>query len=220
MHNGIYTFINNYSYLYFRKNLDLYDNYNSIYCDGILMTKLAQMAGIEAHRVSFDMTSLAPIVFSYAQKNHKKIAIIGSDSDSNKKAISIVLEKYPNLLLVKTRHGYFKDEKERSQFVQELVELEPDIVIVGMGTPAQDIFLNDMFLTKWSGVAFTCGGFLHQTAKNGSTYYPEFFNKYNLRWLYRMIDEPKLVSRYLFGYPKSILFYLVDLLRFKFMKKF
>nr|HBY1205907.1 glycosyltransferase [Klebsiella pneumoniae] len=27
-------------------------------------------------------------------------------------------------------------------------------------------------------------------------------------------------SRYLFGYPKSILFYLVDLLRFKFMKKF
>ncbi|WP_267284887.1 WecB/TagA/CpsF family glycosyltransferase [Klebsiella pneumoniae] len=63
------------------------------------------------------------------------------------------------MLLVKTRHGYFKDEKERSQFVQELVELEPDIVIVGMGTPAQDIFLNDMFLTKWSGVAFTCGGF-------------------------------------------------------------
>ncbi|VCY09665.1 hypothetical protein BANRA_03121 [Klebsiella pneumoniae] len=35
-----------------------------------------------------------------------------------------------------------------------------------------------------------------------------------------MIDEPKLVSRYLFGYPKSILFYLVDLLRFKFMKNF
>ncbi|WP_228712558.1 hypothetical protein [Klebsiella pneumoniae] len=47
------------------------------------MTKLAQMAGIEAHRVSFDMTSLAPIVFSYAKII--KIAIIGSDSDSNKK---------------------------------------------------------------------------------------------------------------------------------------
>ncbi|HBX2662215.1 TPA: glycosyltransferase, partial [Klebsiella pneumoniae] len=46
--NGIYTFINNYSYLYFRKNLALYDNYSAIYCDGILMTKLAQMAGIKA----------------------------------------------------------------------------------------------------------------------------------------------------------------------------
>ena len=217
--NGIYTFINNYSYLYFRKNLALYDNYSAIYCDGILMTKLAQMAGIKAHRVSFDMTSLAPIVFSYAQKNHKKVAIIGSDSESNAKAINIILTKYPDLLLVKARHGYFKDETDRAHFIKQLSELEPDIIIVGMGTPAQDIFLQEMFMSKWTGVAFSCGGFLHQTAKNGSTYYPDFFDKYNLRWMYRMIDEPKLVSRYLFGYPKSILFFLLDLMRFKFMTK-
>ncbi|HDT2036589.1 TPA: WecB/TagA/CpsF family glycosyltransferase, partial [Klebsiella pneumoniae subsp. pneumoniae] len=173
----------------------------------------------KAHRVSFDMTSLAPIVFSYAQKNHKKVAIIGSDSESNAKAINIILTKYPDLLLVKARHGYFKDETDRAHFIKQLSELEPDIIIVGMGTPAQDIFLQEMFMSKWTGVAFSCGGFLHQTAKNGSTYYPDFFNKYNLRWMYRMIDEPKLVSRYLFGYPKSILFFLFDLMRFKFMTK-
>ncbi|HCI5759941.1 TPA: WecB/TagA/CpsF family glycosyltransferase, partial [Klebsiella pneumoniae] len=110
-------------------------------------------------------------------------------------------------------------ETDRAHFIKQLSELEPDIIIVGMGTPAQDIFLQEMFMSKWTGVAFSCGGFLHQTAKNGSTYYPDFFNKYNLRWMYRMIDEPKLVSRYLFGYPKSILFFLFDLMRFKFMTK-
>ncbi len=217
--NGMYAFLNCFSYLYYRKNVELYKNYKTIYCDGILMQKLVSLAGIKTQRISFDMTSLAPVVFGYAEKNNKTIAIVGSDRNSNEIAVRTILERYPKLNIIEKRNGYFKNADEENIYLDMLRQIDPDILIVGMGTPAQDIFLSKIYLREWDGVAFTCGGFLHQTAKNGNKYYPDFFNKYNLRWLYRIIDEPKLLYRYLFDYPKSILFFSYDLMCFKIMAK-
>ncbi|MEK0248786.1 WecB/TagA/CpsF family glycosyltransferase [Raoultella sp. BAC10a-01-01] len=217
--NGMYTFLNCFSYLYYRKHVDLYKNYHTIYCDGILMQKLVSLAGIKTQRISFDMTSLAPIVFEHAEKNNMSVALIGSDQISNDIAAKRILEKYSKLIVIEKRNGYFNNPAEEGIYLDLLRNIDPDIIIVGMGTPGQDLFLSQMYLREWTGVAFTCGGFLHQTAKNGSKYYPDFFNKYNLRWLYRIIDEPKLLYRYLFDYPKSILLFLYDLMCFKIMAK-
>ena len=86
-----------------------------------------------------------------------------------------------------------------------------------MGTPFQEQFLVDLKNLGWIGAGYTCGGFIHQTAAN-IKYYPEFFNTYNLRWLYRMIDEPKLIKRYLILYPKSTFLFFFDFIIYKFLK--
>src|SRR5699024_11035171 len=100
--------------------------------------------------------------------------------------------EFPELKVCGTRHGFFTNVQERNDVIAELAEKNPSIMVVGMGTPAQEKFLVDLKAAGWMGKGYTCGGFLHQTARGGTQYYPEWMNRMNLRWLYRMIDEPKL----------------------------
>lgn len=49
----------------------------------------------------------------------------------------------------------------------------------------------------FKGIGFTCGGFIHQTAKNEIDYYPAWVNRMNVRFIYRMYKEPHTRKRYL-----------------------
>ena len=107
------------------------------------------------------------------------------------------------------------DYKERDCFLNELVDLNPDAVVVGMGAILQEQLLSDLYVKGWRGLGFTCGGYIHQTAMSGVNYYPDFIDKYNLRWLYRMIKEPKLIYRYLVSYPQFLFLFIVDLYKYR-----
>ncbi len=210
--SGIYTFINPYSYMLLRKS-SVISKFDRIFVDGILLVKLFNVFGISTKRKSFDMTSLAPQVFDFCIKNKLKIYFIGSTHDSINSFIEEIKKSYSELNIIGYRNGYFLDGSERNLVVNTVRELNPDFVIAGMGTPYQEEFLIQLKTSGWKGSGYTCGGFIHQTAK-GIKYYPKFYNKYNLRWLYRMIDEPKLIKRYFFQYPKSIFLFLFDMIRY------
>lgn len=213
--SNITTFLNCYSYFSFRKNTSIYEKFDSIHCDGIILQKLVKLIGFKAERISFDMTSLAPIVFKYAETKGYKLAIIGSQDSNLNNFIKIVKEKYPQLSVIEKRNGFFNNNRERELYLQKLIDLSPDVVIVGMGAPLQDLFLADLKNKGWNGIGYTCGGFIHQTASKGIKYYPKIINDLNLRWLYRIYDEPKLLKRYVFFYPLSIILFVLDLIRFK-----
>jgi exopolysaccharide biosynthesis WecB/TagA/CpsF family protein len=186
----LFTFLNPYSYLLARKEKELFENFN-IKIDGILLVKVLNLFGFKnIKRESFDMTSLAPIVFEKAIKENKSIYFIGTKPNVIEKAIENIKEAYPKLNIIGFRNGYFKNE-ERSDILENIKELNPDIVVCGMGTPLQEQFLVDLQDTGWNGIGYTCGGFLHQTAGD-IQYYPKWVDKYNLRWVYRIYDEPVL----------------------------
>ncbi|EPJ5820627.1 WecB/TagA/CpsF family glycosyltransferase [Pluralibacter gergoviae] len=211
----IVTFLNCYSYLFFRKKANIYKDFDSIYCDGIILQKLVRTIGVNTQRVSFDMTSLAPVLFDFAEKGNYTIAIVGSEESNLDAAINNIQKRYPKLNFIEKRSGFFANEVERESYIKKLTCLKPDIVIVGMGTPLQDFFLTDLKKEGWEGLGYTCGGFIHQTASKGVKYYPKFIDKYNLRWLYRIYDEPKLLKRYAFYYPLSLLFFIYDAVSYK-----
>jgi|AntDeeMinimDraft_5_1070356.scaffolds.fasta_scaffold11479_2 N-acetylglucosaminyldiphosphoundecaprenol N-acetyl-beta-D-mannosaminyltransferase len=205
------TFLNPYSYLIARKEIDTMRNIDCIMYDGFLLNFLMRFTGINTKRTSFDMTSLAPIVFHDASASGDDIYFIGSEEGVADKAATQFKYQFPSLKVRGTRHGFFTDRQERDDVIAGLVEEKPSIVIVGMGTPAQEKFLVDLKSAGWAGKGYTCGGFLHQTAHGGTQYYPEWMNRMNLRWLYRMIDEPKLIRRYFIDYPKFIFVFAYDL---------
>ncbi|MGS2762735.1 WecB/TagA/CpsF family glycosyltransferase [Sinomicrobium sp. M5D2P9] len=207
-------FINLYSYLFYRKNIHLFRRFDNLYIDGIGLIYMLKLTGIKVNRSSFDMTSLAPIVFNECITKNKKIYFIGSTEEAIQQFIKVIEGAFPGLNIIGYRNGYFTDKTERENSLKHITKLNPDVVVVGMGTPHQEQFLIDLKNTGWKGTGYTCGGFIHQTAK-GINYYPDFYNKYNLRWLYRMIDEPKLIKRYLILYPKAILLFLYDIISYK-----
>lgn len=212
-YNCLVTFINPYSYLYFRKNLSLFSSFQTIYIDGIVLVYLLRLIGVKTDRKSFDMTSLAPQVFQNCIQENKSIYFIGSTEEAITNFVNILSKSFPKLNIVGNRNGYFNNENDRKKILSDIIKINPNVVVVGMGTPYQEQFLIDLKQKGWVGDGYTCGGFIHQTA-HGINYYPKFYDKYNLRWLYRMIDEPKLIKRYTILYPKAIFLFFIDYIKY------
>lgn len=212
---GIHTFVNPYSYNLLRNRNDLFSSFSSISVDGISLVRLLNiLTNKKIERKSFDMTSVAPSIFKCASEAGQSIAFLGSQKLYIEQFVSVIRESYPNLNVCFYRDGYFSDDHERQSCIDELVSINPHYIIAGMGTLVQERFLVDVQDKGWKGVGFTCGGFIHQTAK-GIDYYPDFFDRYNCRWLYRIYDEPKLFVRYFFHYPVSIVKITYDCFKYK-----
>ncbi|WP_436913402.1 WecB/TagA/CpsF family glycosyltransferase [Acinetobacter schindleri] len=207
-----YTFINPFSYLVLRKHRKDYlkgDNF-VFFLDGIILVWVLKIFGIKnIRRISFDDSSLAPIVFDYCEKNNKKIALVGSAPGISYKAGEFLKEKYSNIIISFTQDGYY-DLKNEKNILKQVYTC--DVVICSMGTPRQEDFLINLRNLGWKGCGYTCGGYLDQlVSANGKNYYPKWIDKLNLRWLFRIYKEPKrLIWRYLIDYPKGILFFVID----------
>jgi exopolysaccharide biosynthesis WecB/TagA/CpsF family protein len=209
----LFTFLNPVSYLQARKHVKKYEKFNCLLADGWLFVAALRAIGIKAHRFSFDMTSLAPIVFQRAIEGKKSVYFLGAKPDEITKFIAIISDHFPDLIIKGYRNGYFTDSKDRSRTIRHIFELSPDIVIAGLGVPLQEKFLIDLQSQGWQGCGYTCGGFIHQTSQ-GLHYYPDWVNKYHLRMPYRFIKEPHFRSR-IPDYFKFIFIFLYDYWQYK-----
>lgn len=193
----VYTFLNPVSYLSALDNKELFARFDGIFADGsILVAAIKLVYGKNVTRRSFDMTSLAPDLLSYAETHGKSVYIVASRQEQVEKAVGIFKERYPKLLVVGYRNGYFASEKEQDEEVRHIVEVNPDFLIVGMGALMQERFLLKVKDAGYRGIGFTCGGFIHQTANNEIDYYPAWVDRMNLRFLYRMFKEKHTRKRY------------------------
>lgn len=212
MEQGAATYLNPYSYLRLRRFPGLLERMDRVYLDGAAMVLALRMVGVKVARRSMDLTSMAPDVLGRASLEGRSVAFVGSEPGVAEQAVERLQSVIGPLKVVRVRDGYFTGPEDWSREVQGLVELSPDVVLVGMGTPLQERFLADLTGAGWRGAGFTCGGFLHQTAPTESGhYYPRLFRR--ARWLYRMIDEPRLARRYLLQYPWFVVVFTIDALR-------
>ncbi|OKZ15589.1 MAG: glycosyltransferase [Bacteroides sp. 43_108] len=182
--NRIYTFLNPVSYLIALENKSLFEQFDGIFADGVT-------------RRSFDMTSLAPELLNYLMESRKTLYIVASGQEQVECSVRIFQEQYPELRIAGFRNGYFSSDAEMNKEASHIVELNPDFLIVGMGALMQEKFLLKVKKMGYQGIGFTCGGFVHQTAMNRMHYYPNWVDKMNLRFVYRMYKEKHTRTRYL-----------------------
>lgn len=214
--NGAFTFLNPYSYLRLRENCQQLDRFDGIGIDGIALVWLLRLVGIKTERTSFDFTSIADSVFTDVLLADKTLYIVGSTPEFANKFADYIVLKYPSIKLIGHSAGYFENAADRDAVLGRISAIQPDVVIVGMGAHLQEQFVCDLMDAGWSGKAFTCGGFIEQTARSGRhDYYPRYMDKLNLRWLYRIWDQPALAKRYLFEYPKFLIFFVSDVIKTK-----
>jgi len=174
------------------------ENVDYIFSDGILLCKfIKRSTGVDCQRYSFDGNSIAPSVFSMCNKYDLNVALVGTTDEFIQSAVG-KLEK--TIKIVYYRNGYLNEDDIRS-LPGILAEKKVNVVIFGMGAPHQEYMLTVLKKNKFKGIAFTCGGYFEQIAKKEIEYYPPFFNTWNLRWLYRILMEPrKIMYRYVFDY--------------------
>jgi len=180
--------------------------------DGLSMVLVLRIFGFVIDRSSFDFTSIADEVFQFISKNRKSIYICGSTEKNVNDFVAVLMKKYPNMNIVGFSNGFFSGI-DKSQIINGIAILRPDVVLCGMGAGKQEEFFMELKNSGWSGIGFTCGGFIHQTASASGKYYPDWVDRFNLRFVYRIFDEPRLLARYFFTYPKSIYYLIFDLIR-------
>ena len=165
--------------------------------DGIGMClAIRWLHNMPAERVSFDTTSLAPAVFAWACSNDLRIVLVGGGLGVADTARTRIVESFPTIKVVGSFDGFGAMEAK----AREVRELKPDIVICGMGSGRQESFLLELKAQGWRGLGITCGGYLDQLSR-GMTYYPAWIDAANLRWAYRLMQEPgRLWRRYLIDY--------------------
>jgi N-acetylglucosaminyldiphosphoundecaprenol N-acetyl-beta-D-mannosaminyltransferase len=168
-----------------------------------------------ALKASFDNSSLAKTVFEFCSEERRSLYIIGSTAENATKFCSFVTDEYPQLPVLGCREGYFASGEERDLVIREIVDINPDVLVVGMGAAIQEEFLSDVRSAGWVGLGFTCGGFIHQTALRGKKFYPDLVVKLGLRWLFRLLFERGLVNRYTVGALRFLLVFSVSFQRLR-----
>jgi N-acetylglucosaminyldiphosphoundecaprenol N-acetyl-beta-D-mannosaminyltransferase len=132
-----------------------------------------------------------------ADKGHT-LFILGGREAVLDMAVANYKANYPGLKVVGSHHGYFKPQEDQ-QIVQCINGKRPDILLVGLGNPKQELWINkykDQLKVK---LAFSVGGSIDQVAMV-TPRAPKILIRLRLEWFFRLCQEPRrLWRRYLIG---------------------
>lgn len=171
------------------KNADLVipDGIGIIFASKILGDKLPErIPGID---LSYKLLEIS-------NEKHYKIVLIGGKEGVAEGAKENLKKIFPNLNIAMTYNGYFNEDEEK-KIVEEIQKIEPDILLVGMGSGKQEIWIwNNREKFKNIGVCIGVGGTLDIWAGKKKRA-PKLVQKLGLEWLYRVIIEPKRIFRVL-----------------------
>ncbi|QEM02517.1 WecB/TagA/CpsF family glycosyltransferase [Mucilaginibacter rubeus] len=209
------TFLNPHSYTLAVQKAELFEAFDLIAPDGILVVAVLNFLKAVAFKItrfSCDMTSVVPYVFTIAIENKLSTYFFGTDASGIRQSVKVFRKSYPELRISGYRNGYFKSGRERHEAILNIVRLQPDIIFVGMGTILQETMVLDLRKAGYQGAVYTCGGFLHQT-KHEINFYPQFIDKLNLRFFYRAFKEQGVLKRSIKTYPKFCYLMVCRLLR-------
>ncbi len=134
-------------------------------------------------------TDFTPAILKIAEERGWSVYLLGAKSYVVERCCMLLLLTYPRLRIVGFREGYFKPEEEKA-IVEEINAKHPDILLVALGTPQQEIWSIRHAYELNAKVCMAVGGlfdFLSLTRKRA----PMWLRKIGLEWLYRFIQEPK-----------------------------
>jgi len=202
------TFVNPGSIKLARYNpafVEALNRFDAVLPDGVGVARaIEKLRKREACRISFDSTSAALPVFGLASELDLGVALVGGGEGVAARAASRLQHRFPKLRIVTAMSGFGDLEEKR----ELLSRINPAIVVCGMGGIAQENFLMSLADRGWRGCGFTCGGYLDQL-DGGLQYYPEWVDRLNIRFAYRLFREPqRLWRRYLIDYREFCLLYL------------
>ena len=204
----IVSFVNPFSYYLLLEN-DVLNDIDVLFSDGALHATLHRLlvAQDKFKRASFDYSSIACNTLRTAELKGYEVAIIGGDKSEIVKAKKNILKRYPLINISYERDGFFLTDTDYSGCFEHLESAK--IVIVGMGTPLQEVVCSKIKNKYPAGkLIFTCGGFLTQTAIKSDYYHP-IIKKCGLRWLQRAYMHKHVRRRLVKDYPAFIVKYIL-----------
>ena len=172
-------------------NEALLDEDTLIVPDGIGVIKGGEVLGVR-FKERIPGVEICGELLRYADKTHRSLYLFGAERRVLEALVGRIGKEYPGIELVGYMDGYIED---KDSVFRQITELEPDIVLVALGTPAQELLIHRFYRSERPGLYMGVGGsfdVLSGLKKRA----PAFFIKCNLEWLYRITKEPKRLKRF------------------------
>ncbi len=161
-----------------------------------------------AHQLGYDMPErvagydLAQELMKRAPQKDRRIFFFGSAPGVADKAKLKAEELYPGINIVGTRNGFFT-EKDIPDILEEIKKAKPDLLLVALGVPKQEKFLDKYYKELGVPVSIGVGGTFDVMA-GVMKRAPLWMQKAKLEWLFRGMLQPKRAGR-LLALPKFVL---------------
>ena len=172
-----------------------------VYCDGYGVRLAAKALEVQIpHRMTgadwvWDLAGLCEAL-------GLSIYLLGSEPGYAAEAADRLGSGHPGLRLAGTHHGYFEvGSAHDERVIEDINERRPDILLVGMGTPKQELWVQRNAHRLDVGVLWTVGA-LFDYVSGHTPRAPGWLADNGLEWIFRLAIEPqRMWRRYLLGNP-------------------
>ena len=160
--------------------------------DGIGLIKALSMAGY-GHYTKIPGVDFAKLLLKMADVKGLSVFLYGASEDVVRGMRELMKKEYRHAKLLDAVNGYDRDPDE---VMEQAVSMEPDIMMVALGVPAQEILISKYFDRFKKGIFIGVGGSF-DVLSGKKKRAPGFFLRHNLEWLYRIVTEPVRIKRFL-----------------------
>jgi N-acetylglucosaminyldiphosphoundecaprenol N-acetyl-beta-D-mannosaminyltransferase len=172
-----------------------------VYCDGYGVRIAAKALDLPTpHRMTGAdwIWTLAAL----CEQSARSIYLLGSEPGVTREAAGRLKRWYPRLQVAGTHHGFFDiGSPHAERVVEDINERRPDIVLVGMGTPKQEDWVQAYCDRLNTDVLWTVGA-LFDYVSGRVPRAPGWLSDNGLEWIFRLGVEPqRMWRRYLLGNP-------------------
>ena len=171
---------------------DILNNADLLTADGIGVVYASKILKkpIDERAAGYDIAKKVLEKMNYTEH---KLFLFGGKPGVAEEAAANLKEEYAELNIVGTRNGYFKPEDE-AEIVRQINDSGADIVVVSLGAPKEEKWINAHKDELNVRVAMGIGGSRDGLAGRAERA-PDFWCLIGMEWFYRLMKEPQRIGR-------------------------
>ncbi|MCL1095748.1 WecB/TagA/CpsF family glycosyltransferase [Shewanella kaireitica] len=174
-----------------------------IFADGIGV-RLACLSKGHPLKDNLNGTDMFPRLCELAAEQQLSIFLLGGEEGVAAATAQNMQQRYPNLKIAGIHNGYFdmsSDSEENNQVLAQINQSDAAILLVAMGAPLQEQWLEDNKPQLNCSVGIGVGG-LFDFYSNRIKRAPLWLRQMGMEWTYRLSQEPsRMWQRYIVGNP-------------------
>lgn len=169
-------------------------NRNIGYCDGSGAVMALKQKGYKEVRKIAGCELWLKIIQRFLTE--KTFYLVGSKPQVIEETVAKLKAEYPEIHIVGYRDGYLKSEQERLDLITDIVAKKPDVVFVAMGSPKQELLMEE--IQKQHKAIFQGLGGSFDVYTGHVERAPKWWVNHNLEFAYRLLKEPKRIKRQIY----------------------
>ena len=126
-------------------------------------------------------------------QEEKTFYLVGGKQEVIDETVAKLKVDYPSINIVGYRNGYIRTEEEKQALIEDIAEKKPDVVFVAMGSPKQELLMEE--IQKRHDAIFQGLGGSFDVYTGHVKRAPEWWVNHNMEFAYRLLKEPKRIKR-------------------------